>query len=68
MEVAMPIANTSALVRVVRLGLRHADERLVRGAARNAALEVAAREQRHLEDARTMRDLRRVCLAMSAMQ
>jgi hypothetical protein len=40
--------------------LRHADAVLSRGAARNAAVSVAVRQARILEDARTLRDLRRV--------
>lgn len=45
--------------------IRRADVRLVNSATRNAAIEVAARDQRQLEHARAMRDLRRLLPAQS---
>jgi hypothetical protein len=56
----MLVTTTAEVVRAMSDLLRRADAGLARGAARNAAAGVAVRQARRLEDARTMRDLRRV--------
>jgi hypothetical protein len=58
LEVTMLVATTNEIIRVMSVWIRRADARLAGGAARNAAIQVAFPEQRRLEDARTMRDLR----------
>jgi hypothetical protein len=54
----MLVATTNEIIRVMGVWVRRADARLASGAVRNAAIQVASFEQRRLEDARTMRDLR----------
>jgi hypothetical protein len=54
----MLVATTNEIIRVMGVWIRRADARLASGAARNAAIQMASPEQRRLEDARTMRDLR----------
>jgi hypothetical protein len=62
----MLLTTTNELLRaVVALALR-ADGGLVEGAARNAAVVVAERGTRRLDDARTMRDLARIGFADDA--
>jgi hypothetical protein len=60
LEVTVLVATTNEIIRVMGVWVRRADAGLASGAARNAAIQVASREQRRLEDARTMRDLRNV--------
>jgi hypothetical protein len=52
------VATTNGIIRVLGVWIRRADGGMARGAARNAATQVASRDHRRLEDARTMRDLR----------
>jgi hypothetical protein len=61
----MLVAVTNEIIRVMSAWFRRADARLVGDAAGNAAIEVASRDQRRLEDARTMRDLRNLLPADS---
>lgn len=51
---------TGELLRVFAVLVRHADVTLAETAARNAAVVVAERGARRLEDARTLRDLSRL--------
>jgi hypothetical protein len=54
----MLVATKHEIIRVMGVWVRRADARLASGAVRNAAMHMASFEQRRLEDARTMRDLR----------
>lgn len=56
----MLVTATSEVVRVMGVWVRRADAGLADRAVRNAAAEVADRSSRRMEDARTMRDLRRL--------
>jgi hypothetical protein len=56
----MLMTSTSEIVHAVLSLARRADSTLAQGAARNAAVCVAERGARRLEDARTMRDLSRL--------
>jgi hypothetical protein len=57
---------TAELLRAFAVLARRADNGLVEQAARNAAVVVAERGARRLEDARTMRDLHRLGFAEDA--
>jgi len=61
----MLVAVTNEIIRVMSAWFRRADARLACDAADNAAIKVASRDQRRLEDARTMRDLRNLLPADS---
>jgi hypothetical protein len=61
----MLAAATNEIIRVMVAWIRRADARLASGAAGNAAIGVAAREQHRLEEARIMRDLRNLLPAES---
>lgn len=56
----MLMTATSEIVHAVLSLARRADSKLAQGATRNAAVLVAERGARRLEDARTMRDLSRL--------
>jgi hypothetical protein len=56
----MLVMATSEVVRVMGAWVRRADAGLAQGAARNAAVGVADRHIRRLDEARTLRDLRRL--------
>ena len=58
----MLVVATSEVVRVMGVWVRRADAGLAQGAARNAAVGVADRHVRRMEEARTLRDLRRLRL------
>jgi hypothetical protein len=58
LEVTMLVATPNEIIRLMGVWTRRVDGRLANDAARNAALQVVLGEQRRLEDARTMRDLR----------
>lgn len=58
---------THGVARFVAL-VRRADAVLAHGAARNAAASVAAGRSRHLEEQRTLRDLRAVEEAFGAQE
>lgn len=62
----MLMTAASELVRAFSVLARRAEAGLVRGAARNAAVVVAEHGSRRLEDARTLRDLRRLGFADDA--
>jgi len=56
----MLVTATTQVMRSMGDLIRRADRGLALGAARNAAAAVAVRQGRRLEDARTMRDVRRL--------
>jgi hypothetical protein len=56
----MLMTATTELIRALRVLARAADAGLVERATHNAATVVADRQARQLENARTMRDLRRL--------
>ena len=58
---------TDGVARIVAF-VRLADATLAHGAARNAAASVAASRSRHLEELRTLRDLRAVEEAFGAQE
>lgn len=59
----MLMTATGEVLRAFVLLARRADAGLVEAAARNAAVVVAERSARRLDDARTMRDLARLGFA-----
>jgi len=61
----MLVAMTNGIIRVMSVWFRPADARLVSGAARNAAVKVASCDERRLEDARALRELRNLLPADS---
>jgi hypothetical protein len=60
------VIATSDIVRVMGVWVRRADAGLADRAVRNAAAGVADRSSRRMEDARTMRDLRRLSASVPA--
>ena len=56
----MRVTPPQDVVRMMSALARHADQALVRSAASNAARSVESRRIRHLDDARTLRDLERI--------
>jgi len=58
----MLVTATAEVVRAMSVLFRRADAGLALGAARNAAAGVAVADARRFEEARTLRDLRRLDL------
>ena len=56
----MRVAATSEVVRVMGVWVRRADAGLLEGATRNAAAAAAEPHARRMDEARTLRDLRRL--------
>jgi hypothetical protein len=59
-EVPLLVQATSEVVRVMGVWVRRADAGLLDQATRNAAAGVAEPQARRMDEARTMRDLRRL--------
>jgi hypothetical protein len=65
LEDTVLVAAPNEIIRVMGVWIRRADARLASGAVRNAAMQVASHQQRQLDEARTLRDLRKLRPATS---